>query len=250
MTAIIAVMIPLPALAQGSPGVMVRWVMEGGPAGAQELTLYTVDSDAGKSRVEIGTQAVMVTNGDTRIMLMPDQKMWMDLAELEAMAARMGRGMAQAGAGELSEDDIPEFEETGETGSFAGIECTYYRSTDDDVVTDICAAKGMGWGLGPSPGGGMMGARGGMPGRGMMGGRGGMGGASTMNSEKYRKLQEQFEDGFFPLEIRVRSGGEMTVRMYATEVDRRNLGDELFPTEGPEGYEKMSMFGRGRGGGS
>lgn len=242
-TLLAAAGIPLPGHAQSSPGVRVKWAIEGGAAAGQELTFFSVQGVA-MSRVEIGTQAVLITNGDKRIMLMPEQKTWLDLAELESMGARMGM---PPGAGRSDSDDVPDMQETGETGSFAGTDCTYYRFTQDETVTELCAAKGLGWAMGPGTGGGMMGARGGMRGAAAAGGRGGMGGMSEMSAEKLRKLRAQFAGGFFPLEIRQTRGGQSVMRMYATELEKRDLSSDLFATDGPEGYTKMSMFGRGRG---
>jgi hypothetical protein len=242
-TAAVASLVPMSLFAQTSPGVKAQWTIEGGPNGPMEMTLYATQGDVAKARIEMGTQAVIVTNGDSRIIIMPDQKMWMDLSEMEAFAGRMGMPPGGQGAGD---DDVPELKATGETGNFAGTPCKYYRSTQDDVVTDICAATGLGWSMGPGVGGGVMGRRGGA-GRG--GAPGGLGGASGMSAERYRELRRMFADGFFPLEVRQSRNGEQTVRMYATEVQKTDLSDDLFATTGPEGYQKMSMMGgRGRGG--
>jgi hypothetical protein len=239
----VAGLLPAPLVAQTSPGVKVHWVIEGGPAGSTEMTMYATEGETPKTRTEMGTQAVIVTNGDSRIILMPEQMMWMDLSEMEAFAGRMGM---PPGGENAAAEDVPEMQATGETGSFAGTSCKYYRYTRDDVVTDICAATGLGWSLGPGPGGGTLGRRGGS---GRMGAPGGLGGASAMSGERYRELRNMFADGFFPLEIRQTQDGQQTMRMYATDVEKTSLSDDLFPTTGPEGYQKMSMMGgRGRGG--
>ncbi len=242
-TAAVAGLAPGSLLAQTSPGVKAHWVIEGGPAGPQEMTLYATRGDVAKARVEMGTQAVIVTNGDSRIILMPDQKIWMDLSEMEAFTGRMGMPPGGQGAGD---QDVPDMEATGETGNFAGTPCKYYRFTQNDAVTDICAATGLGWSMGPGAGGGLMGRRGG---GGRAGAPGGLGGASAMSAERYGELRRMFADGFFPLEVRQTRNGEQTVRMYATEVQKTDLSDDLFATTGPDGYQKMSMMGgRGRGG--
>jgi hypothetical protein len=61
-------------------------------------------------------------------------------------------------------------------------------------------------------------------------------------------LRRVFANGFFPLEIRQLRDGQPTLRLYATEVETTDLSDDLFATTGPEGYQKMSVPGRGRGG--
>ncbi|MGD8277784.1 MAG: hypothetical protein PVH00_07150 [Gemmatimonadota bacterium] len=242
--ALAASLAPVSLLAQTSPGVRANWVIEGMANGSMEMTLYATLGDVAKTRVEMGTpQSVIISNGDARIILMPAQKMWMDLSEMEAFAGRMGM---PPGGQRAADEDVPEMEATGETGSFAGESCKYYRFTRDDVVTDICAATGFGWSMGPGAGGGLMGRRGGA---GRMGAPGGLGGTSSMSAERYQELRRMFADGFFPLEVRQTRNGERTMRMYATDVEQTDLDDSLFATTAPEGYQKMPLMGgRGRGG--
>jgi len=239
-----ASLVPVSLLAQTSRGVRANWVIEGMASGSMEMTMYATLGDVAKARVEMGTpQSVIITNGDARIILMPAQKMWMDLSEMEALAGRMGMPPRGQTSGD---ENLPEMEATGETGSFAGRSCKYYRFTRDDVVTDICATTGFGWSMGPGAGGGLMGRRGG---GGRMGAPGGLGGASSMSAERYQELRRMFADGFFPLEVRQTRNGEQTMRMYTTEVDETDLDDGLFATTPPDGYQKMSLMGgRGRGG--
>jgi hypothetical protein len=215
----------------------VTWSFEG-PGAGMDLTYYMKGGD--KIRMDMGEQGSMVVNGDSRIMIMPAQKMWMDMAEMEALGARMG--MPTSGAGASTEPDVPDLVETGETGTFAGIECTYFRVTDGDNVSEMCAATGMGWFAGPA---GQPGGRGGRAGRG--GGRAGsdMGAPAGMSSEALQQWQARFANGFFPLEIRQMRGGQVMMRMWARELSQEPLGDDLFPTEGPAGYQKMSMGGIG-----
>ena len=240
-----AVFLTAPLAAQEARGVKVQWAIEGAPgAGPQEMTQYIAPSEVLMTRLELsgaGGQVILVTNGDTRIMLVPEQKMWMDLVEMEALGARMGMPTSREGAGS---DEVPDLQPTGETGRFADTDCTYYRFTNEGAVTEICAATGLGWSMGPGAGGGMMGGRGGMGGRGAPGG---LEGTSAMSSRKYGELRRRFANGFFPLEIRQLREGQAARRTFATAIERQAMSADLFPTGGPEGYQKMSMTGRGRG---
>jgi hypothetical protein len=163
---------------------------------------------------------------------------------MEALGARMGMPTSREGAGS---DEVPDLQPTGETGRFADTDCTYYRFTNEGAVTEICAATGLGWSMGPGAGGGMPGGRGGMGARGAPGGRGGPGGMSAMSSRGYGELRRRFANGFFPLEIRQLREGQAARRMFVTAIERQVLGADLFLTEGPEGWQKMSLTGRGRG---
>jgi len=168
------------------------------------------------------------------IILMHDQKMWMDMG---AMAEMMGRGRG-ATASEPAKD-LPEIRRTDRTETIAGHECRHHIMVAPQGETDLCAATGMGVflpGMSPSQMGGM-GAMGPMGGMGGMRGRGAGGAGPELPTDAALWLAT-FGDGFFVLKMQ---NSDMT--WIARSVERKSLPPDLF--EPPADYSEMKLPGRG-----
>jgi hypothetical protein len=167
----------------------------------------------GMARMDVGegdNGGVMLMDGKTPKMLMPSQKMYMEMG----MFANMG-------GGENSKGPQHEIVRTGKKETVAGWECEHILIKDPAGESDVCAAKGLGTFM--FMGGGMGGpGRGGPP-------RGGPG-----------WQRDLMKDGFFPLKVSTKGKTEIEV----TKIEKKSLDASLF--EVPKDYTKMVMPGMGR----
>jgi Domain of unknown function (DUF4412) len=103
---------------------------------------------------------------------------------------------------------------TGKKETIAGYACEHANITDDQgQATDVCLAKGLGGFVQVGSG---------------MGGRGSMGGG-----------WEGHIGQLFPLKVE-RNGA---VEMLVTKIEKKSIDDSIFSI--PDGYQKMTMPGRG-----
>lgn len=186
-----------------------------------------------------GQTMAMITDfdGSKMIILMPEQKQWMDMKAMQdRMAGMMGNAAANA-AEQAANADPADFDitATGQKETIAGHECEHYIYKTDDSEVDVCAAKGMGWYFGSS---GMSGGMGGMMGRGRGNERpSNMPGMSNAQLEKWRAI---YADGFFPLKV-VSSGPSGGMTMVVTSIEKKSLPESLFAP--PSDYTEMKMPG-------
>jgi len=125
-----------PLLAQGFDGVIQFVSYENHPEHPDTMTQMTKGD---KMRLEgMGHGGAMIMNGTSRIIIIPEQKQYMELpADFGGKAARESvkhHGIAVR---------------TGKTENVAGISCEdwHYKGTDDDGKAqegDVCVAKGAG----------------------------------------------------------------------------------------------------------
>ena len=175
----------------------------------------------GNLRMEMGddAKAVFIKNEDKSYVLMPEEKMYMDLdnslfSKLQDMA-----GMNDE-AEEVEEDadfDIEKFK-TGKTKTILGYECNQwvFKSEEDDDEVEAWMTSELGnftfmqspMGAGYSPGW-----------------------SSSIN-----------DNGFFPMLVITRDeDGEENSRFEATEVNKESLSDKLFTF--PSDYSEMKIPG-------
>lgn len=188
---------------------------------------YTQTLKAGRSRMDTQTEGTTVSmimdlSGGTMTTLMHEQRMYM------VMDMRgMGQAMAQRGERPSEDARPPRITPTGQTETIAGHTCEHYLMGDEQEM-DVCAAKGMGFGL-PGMGGG----------RGMMG-MGGMDRAPQLPAG-YEQLQQMFQDGFFPLQIETIKNGRRRMVMQVKTVEAKPVPESAFQV--PDGYRKIAMPG-------
>ncbi len=175
-----------------------------------------------------GSISVISNNADDKtIMLIHDQKMWMDMAMMrQMMRGMMGRAQEQA-ATETGE--MPEVRRTDRTETIAGHECRHYMVMHKDGEIDLCAATGMGFFM----------PTGGVP---SMAGMGRSQGPSMPELPKgAEKWAKEFADGFFVLKMQAQTEqGPMSWTVQS--IEKKKLPDELFKP--PAGYNEMKMPGR------
>lgn len=169
-------------------------------------------------RIEMGenAEAVFVKQGDKSLILMPEEKMYMDLNNSMFKNIPGMSGMEEENETE-KEFDIDKYK-TGKVMSILGYECHQWLFKDDgdDDEVEAWVTSELGNFLlmqGPMGGGYSPGW-----------------GSSVKNS------------GFFPMLVITRdSNGEETSRFEATEVDERSLSDGLF--KAPSNYSEMKIPG-------
>jgi hypothetical protein len=167
-----------------------------------------------------------ITDGQTgqTIMILHQQRMWMDLAVMSRMMPGMLGGGAPS-APQAPALDLPEIERTDRVETIAGHECRHYLVANASGAIDICAANGLGSFVPGAP-----------PSMGMMGGGAPAMPALPQNAELWLR---DFPDGFFILSMTSESAGGMSFQVL--EVDRMPLQPELF--EPPAGYREMKIPG-------
>lgn len=179
----------------------------------------------GKFRIEMGEKgenAVFINANGKSLILMPEQKMYMDLNN--SMFAKMKEMMGNKDEDENEEKNEKDFDinkyRTGKTKTILGYECEQwiFNDMEDDEqdqveawVTDelgnfMLMENPMGSGFSPGWGG-------------------------------------SFKDkGFFPLLVITKdSDGEEVSRFEATEVNKKSLNDDLF--QAPSDYSEMKVPG-------
>ena len=149
------------------------------------------------------------------LMLVHDQKMWMDAAMMTGMFA--GASQAPATSAKV---EIPEFRRTEEVEEIAGYECRHYIFMFEGMEVDVCAAPGLGCFIPGAPAGLS---------------RGGTTSVPELPQEAELWLKE-FPDGFFVLRMTTEDGAASYV---AEDLDPGLPADELFRP--PENYKEMKM---------
>lgn len=124
-------------------------------------------------------------------------------------------------AGSAGNPSAPRITATGQSETIAGLRCDHYLIGDKQDV-DICAAKGMGFGV--------------PQGRGPMG-RGQPGNLPV----EYEQLARQFKDGFFPMKMEHVEGGRRRLVVLVKTVERKAIPDATFAM--PAGYTEMKIPG-------
>jgi uncharacterized protein DUF4412 len=195
---------------------------QGGPAD------MTVSLKGTKVRMDVsarGQQMYMLlgAGSSTLTTVMPAQKMYMTI-DPKMMQMQMGDSNAPKHA------PPAKITATGRKETVAGKECEVYLVGEAQDM-EVCAAHGMGmWRTPQSPMGG---------GRGALGTLGSLGDADT--NPEYAKLAA---NGFWPLKVTSKEGGEAKVIMEATQIDAKKLEASVF--EVPAGFTEMKM-GQGMG---
>ena len=141
---------------------------------------------------------------NTTKMVMPAQKMYMDMGAMQGMMAQ-----------ETAKSGPADIKLTGKKETIAGYECEHAIVTSDDGQYDVCLAKGLGsfyMQQGPM-------------------GRGNAGGPPPALARLGRDL--------FPLKVQ-KVGGD--VSMQVTKIEKKALDASMF--EVPAGFQSMSMPGR------
>lgn len=140
------------------------------------------------------------------IMLMPEQKMYMVKAMPEPSKTEQTGTPGQQ----------PDFTSTGETETILGHKCEKFISKSKDAMTEIWAAKGMGYFMGAN--------------------------ASPMGRSAPRSSWEAMlsKDGFFPLRVVTKDlAGKEKMRMEAVSVDPQSMPDSTFAV--PDDFKKFEM---------
>jgi hypothetical protein len=141
-------------------------------------------------------------------MVMPEQRMYMDMSAMQGMIPPGAAGTPQTGK-------APDITMTGRKETIAGYECEHMIvASDDGEKYDVCGANGLGSFM--TPGGPM----------GMGGGRGrGMGGPPGL---------DRLGRDFFPLKVQ-KVGGEVALQV--TKIEKKSLDNSVFAI--PDGFQKM-----------
>ena len=174
--------------------------------GRMEMT-YLVKGD--QARVDMpargGMSGYMIHDGGkkTNLMVMPEQRMYMDMAAMQGMP-----GMAPP-----APSKAPDIKATGRKETIAGYECEHIIVTGDDGQFDVCAAKGLGSFMRAQPPGGRGRGAGGPP-----------PGLDRLGAD------------FFPLKVQ-KVGGEASLEV--TKIDKKSLDASMFAI--PDGFQKMDM---------
>lgn len=174
-----------------------------------------------------GNSVSIITNRESGkvIMLNHPQKMWIDMAAMNQMMGRMGRGGAES---REAPKEMPPIERTDRVETIAGHECRHYVINTTGGKVDLCAASGMGIVL---PGGAPS-----------MGGMGRAQGPALPNLPNADVWARAFKDGFFVLKMDA-TNAQGAVSWVAKSVERKAVSDDLFGP--PSGYKEMKMPGGG-----
>ena len=151
------------------------------------------------------------------LMIVHDQKMWMDAAMMSAMIPGASEASANA-----SKVEIPEFRRTERVETIAGHECRHYILLLDGVEVDVCAAPGLGCFIPGAPAGLSRGNATSVP---------------ELPKDAERWLKE-FPDGFFILSMTTDNGDASYT---AQALEPGSPPDELFRP--PSDYKEMTMPG-------
>lgn len=192
----------LPVASQDFEGTVVFSVT--GPQGSQKFE-YHVKGDLVRMEFERAPGMTMAMIFDTKSgvasMLMPDNKMYMEL-NLKDMPRSEPAG-------------TPEFRKTGKTEKILGYACEQIVITQGDIEAEMWATKGLGRFASPAFTG-------------------------QSNSPALKKIDDELvSKGYFPLKMVTKQAGEGEARMEALSVTRKSLSKDLFVI--PAGYTKMQM---------
>ncbi len=174
-----------------------------------------------------GNSVSIITDGASgkTIMINHPQKMWMDMAAMNQMMGRMGRGAPPAAE---APKEMPPIERTERVETIAGHECRHYVVTGPSGKVDLCAATGMGIVL---PGG--------PPAMGGMGRGQGPAMPALPDAEVWMRA---FRDGFFVLKMEATTP-QGVMSWVVKSVERKSVPDDAFRP--PPGYNEMKMPGGG-----
>lgn len=171
-----------------------------------------------------GNNVSVITDGESgkMILLNHPQKMWIDMASMNQMMARMGRGAKET---EDAPKEMPPIERTDRVETIAGHECRHYLINIQGGNVDLCAATGMGI---------MM--PGGVPSMGM-GRPQGPSMPALPNADVWMRA---FKDGFFVLKMDATSK-DGTMSWLVKSVEKKSVPEDQFKP--PATYNEMKMPG-------
>ncbi|MCI0436780.1 MAG: DUF4412 domain-containing protein [Gemmatimonadetes bacterium] len=227
-----ALLLPTMAAGQAAFEGTIKATMSGG--GMEIGVVQHARGSMMRQDMSMGNAGSMsiITDAESKkaIMLVHDQKMWMDMAAINEMMANMPGMGRQNNPPEGEPATLPEIRRTDRVETIAGHECRHYIIVNPSGDIDLCAITGLGFFM---PGGGP-------PAMGPMGG--GMRGPSMpslpRNSEMWLK---EFADGFFVLKLEAATPqGAMT--WVVQSIERKTIPEELFRP--PADYSEMKMPGR------
>lgn len=172
-----------------------------------------------------GNSVSIITDGESgkTLLLNHAQKMWMDMAAMNQMMGRMGRGARQRTE---TPQEMPPIERTDRVETVAGHQCRHYIVNSPNGKVDLCAASGMGVVL---PGGSSP-----------MGGMGRNQGPSLPELPNASVWKRAFSDGFFVLRMEAATA-QGTVSWVAKSVERKAVSEDEFRP--PAGYSEMKLPG-------
>lgn len=176
------------------------------PQGSQQMTYQVRGSVIRLDFTGNGMAGYVLHDNEknTTKMVMPAQRMYMDMSALQGMVAQ-----------ETAKSSPTDFKLTGKKETIAGYECEHGIVTSDDGQYDVCLAKGLGsfyMQQGPM-------------------GRGRAGGPPAALARLGRDL--------FPLKVQ-KVGGDVSLQV--TKIEKKSLDPSMFTI--PDGFQSMSMPGR------
>ncbi|MFH0734283.1 MAG: DUF4412 domain-containing protein [bacterium] len=156
-----------------------------------------------KFRVEFNSpegQAIMLINKDKTVMLIPQNNMFMEFSNTEEN---------ETGEPNLKDDFTKA--KTGETKEILGYMCAQYIFKEDDGTMELWFTKDLGYFI-----------------------------FAANPMEKAKIDDKYFEDGFFPLVIKMKDpSGTENGSLEAVKIEKKMLADEMF--EIPAGYTKFTV---------
>jgi len=161
---------------------------------------------------EMQMGGAIIFKGDKTYMLMPGQKMYMEIGD--NMPGMMGGQLKDDS--KMDDEDFEKPTNTGETKDILGYTCEKWIFKDAENTVELWAAKGLGdFVMLSSPM-----AQQGMP-------------------DWYNEISE---GGFFPMVVKAMDvDGNVESKMEVVEIDEESVPDSMF--EIPSGYKKFSMPG-------
>ncbi|MFO8130045.1 MAG: DUF4412 domain-containing protein [Bacteroidales bacterium] len=187
--------------------------------GTEHIVDYFLKGEKLRMEVEKPKKMVMISDGENMIMLMPQNKMYMEFPKDQVKKMQQMMGSEQKSGSENLIDEDMDLKKTGEMKDILGRTCEKWVYEDEDKKVETWVASGFGNFMGfktPMEGG---------------------------NADAWKGL---FGDpDLFPMEMtQWDKKGNETYKFKVTEMEEESLSDDLFTA--PSDYEKMDMMGMPR----